>query len=85
MQQIEYRDPDGRFVFSYPASWGETSVGTDTGFGNRVAALRFAVFSVQGIGGEAVLGKGPPSLDIQAAGGLYDDIASGTLPARSKQ
>ena len=54
--------------------------GTDNGFANRVAALRFSVFSVQGIGGEAVVHKGPPSLDVQAAGGLYDDIASGTLP-----
>jgi hypothetical protein len=80
-QQIDYRDPQGRFTFSYPASWGETSVGTDNGFGNRVAALRFSVFTIPGVGGEAVLGQGPPSLDVQAAGGLYDDIVSGTLPA----
>ena len=80
-QQADYRDPQGRFVFSYPQSFGETSVGTDNGFANRVAAIRFSVFTTQGIGGEAVLGQGPPSLDLQAAGGLYDDIASGTLPA----
>src|SRR5262245_22921236 len=80
-QQTSYRDPGGRFVFTYPQSFGDTTVGTDNGFGNRVAAIRFSRFSTQGIGGEAVLGQGPPSLDVQAAGGLYDDIASGTLPA----
>jgi hypothetical protein len=80
-QQVQHRDPEGRFAFSYPASWGQTSVGTDNGFGNRVAALRFSVFTIQGNGGEAVLGKGRPSLDVQAAGGLYDDITRGTLPA----
>jgi hypothetical protein len=80
-QPAEYRDPANRFLFSYPASFGAPSVGTDNGFGDRVAAVRFAVFSAGGIGGEAVLGKGRPSLDVQAAGGLYDDIVTGTLPA----
>ncbi len=80
----EYRDPAGRFVFSYPESFGTVSVGTDNGFGNRVAALRFSVFSSQGNGGEAVVGQGRPSLDVMAAGGLYDDILSGTLPSAMK-
>jgi hypothetical protein len=79
-QPREYRDPSGRFSFSYPTGFGVPSVGTDDGFANRVAAVRFSVFSSQGIGGEAVLGKGRPSLDVLAGGGLYDDIASGTLP-----
>jgi hypothetical protein len=80
-QQVEYRDPAGRFRFSYDESFGTTSVGTDNGFRNRVAAIRFSAFSTQGIGGEAVLTQGPPSLDVQAAGGLYDDIVKGGLPA----
>jgi hypothetical protein len=77
----DYQDPRGRFTFSYPRSFGATAAGTADGFGNRVAAVRFAVFSTQGIGGEAVLGQGRPSVDVLALGGLYDDIASGTLPA----
>jgi hypothetical protein len=79
-EQFEYRDPASRFAFSYPRSFGTTSIGTDDGFGNRVAAVRFSVFSREAIGGEAVLGQGRPSLDIQAAGGLYDDILTGALP-----
>jgi len=83
-QQLEYRDPAGRFTFVYDQSFGTTSIGTDNGFGNRVAAIRFSAFSTQGIGGEAVLTQGPPSLDVQTAGGLYDDIVSGGLPASIK-
>lgn len=79
-----YHDPTGRFVFSYPSSFGTTSIGTDNGFENRVAAIRFSIFSAAGLGGEAVLGQGRPSLDVQAAGGLYDAIVSGTLPAPVK-
>ena len=81
LQTMEYRDPESRFVFAYPQAFGSTSVGTNSGFANRVAAIRFSIFSTEGIGGEAVLGKGPPSLDLQAAGGLYDDIASETMLA----
>src|SRR4029079_1061995 len=79
VQQVEYRDPQSRFVFSYPQEFGETSVGTDHGCGNRVAAIRFSVFSRAAVGGEAVVGKGALSIDLQAAGGLYDDITNGTL------
>jgi hypothetical protein len=78
---VVYYDPSSRFVFSYPASFGTTSTGTDNGFENRVAAIRFSIFSAAGLGGEAVLGQGRPSLDVQAAGGLYDSLLSGTLPA----
>jgi hypothetical protein len=79
-QLVEYRDPQGRFVFSFRASYGSAEVGTDNGFGGRVAAIRFSIFSTGGIGGEAVLNAGRPVLDVLAAGGLYDEIASGTLP-----
>jgi len=79
-QLVEYRDPGRRFTFAYPQSFGTPSVGTDNGFGNRVAAIRFAVFSTQGIGGEAVLSQGPPTVDVFAVGGLYDAIGSGALP-----
>ena len=60
----------------------------DDGFGSRSAWIRFAEFSAgvhEGriiFGGEAVLTTGPPQLDLQAAGGLYDPIAFQALPAR---
>jgi hypothetical protein len=81
----EYADPQGRFTFAYPAAYGTASPGTNTGFRNRVAAIRFTVFSSGGIGGEAVLTRGAPSLDVQAAGGLYDDIASEALSDAARQ
>ena len=79
-QLAQYRDAKGRFEFDYPSSFGAPEVGTDSGFGGRVAAIRFATFSTQGIGGEAVLLQGPPSVSVLALGGLYDDITSGALP-----
>lgn len=78
---VEYRDPGGRFRFSYPPSFGSPEAGTDSGFANRLVAIRFSTFSAQGIGGEAVLNVRRPALDVLAAGGLYDEIASGTLPS----
>ena len=77
--QREYADPARRFRFSYPASFGEPSPGTNDGFGDRVAAIRFSVFS-SGIGGEAALTRGFPVIDLQAAGGLYDAIALEVFP-----
>jgi hypothetical protein len=71
--QREYADPARRFRFFSPASFGEPSPGTNDGFGDRVAAIRFSVFS-SGIGGEAALTRGSPVIDLQAAGGLYDAI-----------
>jgi hypothetical protein len=79
-QLAQYRDAAGRFAFDYPAAFGPPEQGTDSGFGGRVAAIRFATFSAQGIGGEAVLLQGPPSVSVLALGGLYDDITSGALP-----
>lgn len=78
--QREYGDPARRFRFSYPASFGDPSPGTNDGFGDRVAAIRFSVFSSSGIGGEAALTRGFPVIDIQAAGGLYDAIALEIFP-----
>jgi hypothetical protein len=49
--QREYVDPGRRFRLSYPAEFGAPSPGTNDGFADRVAAIRFAVFSA-GIGGE---------------------------------
>lgn len=77
----DYRDPAGRFGFSYPVAFGTTARGTNDGFGDRVAAIRFSIFSRGGIGGEAALTKDAPMLDIQAAGGLYDAIAREALTA----
>jgi hypothetical protein len=75
-----YRDPQQRFQFSYPSEFGDPSPGTDDGFGDRVAAIRFSEFSA-GVrygritaGGEAALGRGFPVLDLQSAGGLYDAL-----------
>jgi hypothetical protein len=85
-QTSTYQDPQKRFEFAYPAEFGAPSVGTDDGFGDRVAAIRFSEFSA-GIhagkiifGGEAVLTKDAPQVDLQAAGGLYDEITLSALP-----
>ena len=75
----EYVDSGRRFRFSYPSDFGAPSPGTNDGFQDRVAAVRFAAFS-SGIGGEAALTRGFPVVDIQAAGGLYDAIALEILP-----
>ncbi len=73
-----YDDPQKRFSFSYPESFGTPAQGTDSGFGNRVAALRFTALT--GLGGEAALTSGFIDVDIQAVGGLYDAIARSVLP-----
>jgi len=75
----EYVDQGRRFRFSYPAAFGAPSTGTNDGFEDRVAAIRFATFS-SGIGGEAALTRGLPVIDIQAVGGLYDAIALEVFP-----
>jgi len=84
----QYADPRGRFQFNYPASFGAISPGTDSGFADRVAAIRFEDFSsgtsrsgvLPTLGGEAVLTRGFPLIDIQAAGGLYDAITLQIFP-----
>ena len=85
-QTRTYQDPQKRFEFVYPAEFGATSAGTDSDFGDRVAAIRFSAFSA-GVhagkivfGGEAVLTKGDPQVDLQAAGGLYDEITLQVFP-----
>ncbi len=82
-----YQDPQGRFQFQYPDGFGKPSAGTDDGFRDRAAAIRFSEFSagVHGgriiLGGEAVLTTGAPQFDLQAAGGLYDPITLQVFPA----
>jgi hypothetical protein len=85
-QTRAYQDPQKRFEFDYPTAFGTTSAGTDSGFRDRVAAIRFSEFSA-GVhagkiifGGEAVLTKEAPQVDLQAAGGLYDPITLGVFP-----
>jgi hypothetical protein len=73
-----YRDPQGRFTFRYPVSFGTPGRGTDDGFRDRVAAVRFS--NLMGIGGEAVLTTGAIAVDVQALGGLYDPIALQVFP-----
>lgn len=75
----EYVDTQDRLQFLYPASFGTPSPGTNDGFGDRVASIRFSVFSA-GLGGEAVLTRGFPLVDLQAVGGLYDSIALEVFP-----
>ena len=79
-----YRDPAGRFSFSYPESFGPPSKGTDDGFQDRVAAVRFENFPAR-LGKEAVVTKSYPLVDLQAAGGLYDGIALQILTAALRQ
>ena len=82
----KYSDPQGRFAFSYPAVFGQPSRGSDDGFGDRIAAVRFAAFSWglrNGrivLGGEAALTRGFVLVDEQALGGLYDPIAVSVFP-----
>jgi len=82
-----YQDPQNRFQFNYPAGFGTPAPGTDNGFRDREAAIRFSEFSAGVhagrivLGGEAVLTKGPPEFDLQAAGGLYDAITLQIFPA----
>jgi hypothetical protein len=78
--RVEFSDARRGFRFSYPAAFGATSPGTDDGFGDRVLAIRFAVFSSQGVGGEAALTRGAAVVDIQAAGGLYDRLSLDAFP-----
>jgi hypothetical protein len=73
-----YRDGRGRFEFRYPPDYGTPGPGTDDGFRDRVAAVRFT--SLAGLGGEAALTTGRVLVDIQAVGGLYDDISLQVFP-----
>jgi hypothetical protein len=75
-----YTDPAGRFAFSYPSTFGSASAGTNDGFEDRVAAVRFSTFPAT-YGGEAVLTRGFPLVDLQAAGGLYDGLTLEIFPA----
>ena len=82
-----YQDPQKRFEFTYPQEFGAPSIGTDNGFRDRVAAIRFSEFSAGVhagkviLGGEAVLTKESPQVDLQAAGGLNDEITLQIFPA----
>lgn len=78
--QRTYRDPKARFTFEYPASFGTASAGTNDGFGDRIAAVRFSGFEPGSLGGELALLRGRVMLDIQALGGLYDPITLEIFP-----
>jgi hypothetical protein len=83
---VKYSDPQGRFSFSYPTAFGEPSRGSNDGFGDRVAAVKFATFSWGSrngrivLGGEAALTRGFVLVDLQALGGLYDAIGLEVFP-----
>ena len=81
---LVYRDPAGRFSFAYPDTFGSPSTGTDDGFQDRAAAVRFDHFPAR-LGREAVLTRGFPLVDLQAAGGLYDTITLQILPDGLRQ
>ena len=71
-----YSDPQKRFTFTYPPAFGRPEKGSDDGVGDRVAAVRFPAF----LGTEAVLTKGPVTVDRQALGGLYDLFTRQAIP-----
>jgi hypothetical protein len=77
--ELLYQDSAGRFTFSYPSAFGSPGAGTDDGFADRVAAVRFSTFPAVW-GGEAVLTRGFPLIDLQAAGGLYDGLTLQIFP-----
>lgn len=70
-----YADPQGRFTFEYPSQFGTVVTGSDAGFLERAAAVRFGTLNA-----EAVLTRGRVLVDHQAAGGLYDHFALQVLP-----
>lgn len=74
----EHRDAQGRFRFAYPRSYGAASPGTNDGFNGR-SSVRFAS-PPSPLGGELVLTRGFPYVDLQAVGGLYDSIALEVFP-----
>jgi hypothetical protein len=74
----EYRDPQGAFRFTHPKGYGVVSPGTNDGFQGR-RAVRFSSFPAV-LGGELVLTRGFPYVDLQAVGGLYDSIALEIFP-----
>jgi len=55
-QTQNYQDPQKRFAFSYPSEFGASSAGTDDGFGDRVAAVRFSAFSAGVHAGKIIFG-----------------------------
>jgi hypothetical protein len=77
---VQYEDPGGRFTFSYPSTFGSSAAGTNDGFADRAAAVRFSRFPAT-YGGEAVLTRGAPLIDLQAVGGLYDSLTLEVFPA----
>jgi hypothetical protein len=74
-----YRDPAGRFTFSYPSSYGTIGHGTNDGFQDRVAVFHFSSFPAR-FGGEPAVTKGFPLIDLQALGGLYDSLTLEIFP-----
>jgi hypothetical protein len=74
----EYRDTKSGISFAYPTGFGTVAPGTNDGFQGR-RAFRFAAFPAV-LGGELVLTRGFPYVDIQAVGGLYDSIALEVFP-----
>src|SRR5262249_23539539 len=76
---VSYRDPSGRFAFSYPSAYGSIGPGTADGLLDRVAAFRFSSFPAR-FGGEPAVTKGFPLIDLQALGGLYDSLTLEIFP-----
>lgn len=70
-----YRDPVHRFSFDYPVQFGVPAAGSDSGFQERLASVRFAT-----VNAEAVVTRGRVRVDFQAVGGLYDHFAWQVLP-----
>jgi hypothetical protein len=73
-----YRDVKSGISFAYPTSFGTVAPGTNDGFDGR-QSFRFSSLPAA-LGGELVLTRGFPYVDIQAVGGLYDSIALEVFP-----
>jgi hypothetical protein len=76
---LTYSDPRGQFTFRYPAELGPPSNGSDAGFEERAASVRFAAANA-----EVVLNRGVVRVDHQAVGGLYDHFSLQALPLRTR-
>lgn len=76
---VVYRDPGNRFTFSYPSAYGSIGPGTADGYLDRVASFRFDSFPAR-FGGEPVVTRGFPLIDLQALGGLYDSLTLEIFP-----
>ena len=74
-----FTDSEVGLTFTYPTAFGDPVRGSDHGFEERRAAIRFPTLNA-----EAVLTAGPVLVDFQAVSGLYDHFALQVLPEAAR-